>query len=119
MKNIFFFLITITLFLVIIFGALNIFFSGVPLFSILNLSTSDAVYISKKEEDRNLNKVSFDKDHYVENCGESEGGFYNLAYKKDIFGFRTDWYGRLTGPFGDELIPGAYLSKSYAKTTNT
>ena len=90
MKNFFFSLIAITFILVIIFSALNIFFSGVPLFSILNLSTSDAVYISKKEEDKNLNRVSFDKDHYIENCGESEGGFYNLAYKKDIFGFREN-----------------------------
>ena len=51
MKN-FFSLIAITFILVIIFSALNIFFSGVPLFSILNLSTSDAVYISKKKKTR-------------------------------------------------------------------
>ena len=37
---------------------------------------------------------------------ESEFGF-----GKDLFGFIPSWYGRLTGPFGDELIPGAYLSK--------
>ena len=36
----------------------------------------------------------------------SEYGFGN-----DLLGFKSDWYGRLTGPFGDELIPGAYLSK--------
>ena len=36
----------------------------------------------------------------------SEFGFQN-----DILGFKSDWYGRLTGPFGNELIPGAYLSK--------
>ncbi len=29
----------------------------------------------------------------------------------DLFGFKSDWYGRLTGPFGDELIPGSYVSK--------
>ncbi len=29
----------------------------------------------------------------------------------DFFGFKSDWYGRLTGPFGDELIPGSYVSK--------
>ncbi len=36
----------------------------------------------------------------------SENGF-----GKDIFGFKSNWYGRLTGPFGDELIPGSYVSK--------
>ena len=36
----------------------------------------------------------------------SEYGFQN-----DLLGFVPDWYGRLTGPFGDELVPGAYLSK--------
>ena len=34
-----------------------------------------------------------------------------LGFGKDFFGFIPEWYGRLTGPFGDELIPGAYLSK--------
>ena len=33
------------------------------------------------------------------------------GFGKDILGFRTTWYGRLTGPFNDELIPGAYLTK--------
>ena len=33
------------------------------------------------------------------------------GFGKDILGFRTAWYGRLTGPFKDELIPGAYLTK--------
>jgi len=37
---------------------------------------------------------------------DSEFGFGN-----DLFGFTSNWYGRLTGPFGDELIPGAYLSR--------
>ena len=37
---------------------------------------------------------------------ESETGF-----GKDLLGFKSDWYGRLTGPFGDELVPGAYMSK--------
>ncbi len=37
---------------------------------------------------------------------ESESGFGG-----DIFGFKSEWYGRLTGPFGDELVPGAYISK--------
>ena len=33
------------------------------------------------------------------------------GFRADLLGFKSDWYGRLTGPFGDELIPGAYLSK--------
>ena len=37
---------------------------------------------------------------------ESETGF-----GKDILGFKSNWYGRLTGPFGDEHVPGAYISK--------
>ncbi len=41
--------------------------------------------------------------------------FFNYTSKdgfgNDLIGFKTDWYGRLTGPFGDELIPGAYISK--------
>lgn len=37
---------------------------------------------------------------------DSENGFQN-----DLLGFIPEWYGRLTGPFGNELIPGAYLSK--------
>ena len=38
---------------------------------------------------------------------------YNPEYGfgKDIFGFTSNWYGRLTGPFYNELIPGAYVSK--------
>ena len=38
---------------------------------------------------------------------------YNPEYGfgKDIFGFTPNWYGRLTGPFYNELIPGAYVSK--------
>ncbi len=33
------------------------------------------------------------------------------GFGEDILGFRSDWYGRLTGPFGNELIPGSYVSK--------
>ncbi len=33
------------------------------------------------------------------------------GFGKDLIGFKSDWYGRLTGPFGDELIPGSYISK--------
>ena len=34
-----------------------------------------------------------------------------FGFGKDIFGFKPNWYGRLTGPFYNELIPGAYVSK--------
>ena len=34
-----------------------------------------------------------------------------MGFQNDILGFSSDWYGRLTGPFGNELVPGAYLSK--------
>ena len=33
------------------------------------------------------------------------------GFGKDLLGFKSSWYGRLTGPFGDELIPGSYISK--------
>ena len=33
------------------------------------------------------------------------------GFGEDLLGFKSNWYGRLTGPFGDELIPGSYLSK--------
>ena len=33
------------------------------------------------------------------------------GFGEDLLGFRSNWYGRLTGPFGDELIPGSYISK--------
>ena len=36
----------------------------------------------------------------------SENGF-----GEDLLGFKSNWYGRLTGPFGNELIPGSYVSK--------
>ena len=33
------------------------------------------------------------------------------GFGEDLFGFSSNWYGRLTGPFGDELIPGSYIAK--------
>ena len=33
------------------------------------------------------------------------------GFGEDLLGFKSNWYGRLTGPFGDELIPGSYVSK--------
>ncbi len=41
--------------------------------------------------------------------------FFNYSseygFGSDLLGFKSNWYGRLTGPFGDELIPGSYVSK--------
>ena len=41
--------------------------------------------------------------------------FFNYSsragFQSDLLGFSSDWYGRLTGPFGKELVPGAYVSK--------
>lgn len=34
-----------------------------------------------------------------------------FGFGKDLIGFSSNWYGRLTGPFYNELIPGAYVSK--------
>ena len=48
-------------------------------------------------------------------CFDTLYQFLNYTSKdgfgKDILGFKSNWYGRLTGPFGDELIPGSYVSK--------
>ena len=49
--------------------------------------------------------VSLDSIYQFTNY-EPEHGF-----GKDIFGFTSNWYGRLTGPFYQELIPGAFVSK--------
>ena len=90
MKNLLFTLISILIFLIILLGSLNLLLSGVPLFNIFNIDISDAIYFSKKEENKNLYKTSFNKNHFVDKCGKSENGFYNLSYKKDIFGFRDN-----------------------------
>ena len=48
-------------------------------------------------------------------CIDSFYQFLNYTpengFGEDLLGFKSDWYGRLTGPFGDELIPGSYISK--------
>ena len=48
-------------------------------------------------------------------CVDTLYQFLNYTSKdgfgEDLLGFRSNWYGRLTGPFGDELIPGSYVSK--------
>ncbi len=48
-------------------------------------------------------------------CLDSFYQFMNYTsqngFGEDLLGFKSNWYGRLTGPFGDELIPGSYISK--------
>ncbi len=48
-------------------------------------------------------------------CIDSFYQFLNYTpengFGRDLLGFKSNWYGRLTGPFGDELIPGSYISK--------
>jgi len=48
-------------------------------------------------------------------CIDSFYQFLNYTpengFGADLLGFKSNWYGRLTGPFGDELIPGSYISK--------
>ena len=48
-------------------------------------------------------------------CIDTLFQFFNYSsefgFGKDLLGFKSNWYGRLTGPFGDELIPGSYISK--------
>jgi len=48
-------------------------------------------------------------------CVDTIFQFFNYnsedGFGKDLLGFESNWYGRLTGPFGDELIPGSYVSK--------
>ncbi len=48
-------------------------------------------------------------------CLDSAYQFLNYTsengFGEDLLGFKSNWYGRLTGPFGDELIPGSYVSK--------
>ena len=48
-------------------------------------------------------------------CFDSIFQFLNydpeIGFGKDIFGFESNFYGRLTGPFYNELIPGAFVSK--------
>ena len=48
-------------------------------------------------------------------CIDTLFQFFNYSsengFGKDLIGFESNWYGRLTGPFGDELIPGSYISK--------
>ena len=49
--------------------------------------------------------VSIDTIYQFLNYTSEEG------FGEDLLGFKSNWYGRLTGPFGNELIPGSYVSK--------
>ena len=48
-------------------------------------------------------------------CIDTLYQFFNYTsdngFGEDLLGFKSNWYGRLTGPFKDELIPGSYVSK--------
>ena len=48
-------------------------------------------------------------------CVDTLFQFFNYSsefgFGRDLIGFKSSWYGRLTGPFGNELIPGSYISK--------
>ena len=48
-------------------------------------------------------------------CIDTLFQFFNYSsetgFGRDLIGFKSNWYGRLTGPFRDELIPGSYISK--------
>ena len=90
MKNIFFAFCSIFIFFIIFFGSLNFILGGVPLFNIFKIDLSDLVFALKKKELGELNKIDFNKEHYIHKCGYSEDGFNNLAYKKDNFGFREN-----------------------------
>ena len=89
-KNFVFSIIAIFLTLILFFSSLNFFLSGVPLFSIFKINISDAIYVLKDEKLKKKHEIFFDKEYYVDPCGQSENGFYNLAYKQDKFGFRSN-----------------------------
>ena len=89
-KNFVFSIIAIFSILILFFSSLNFFLSGVPLFSIFKINISDAVYVLKDEKLKKEHEIFFDKEYYVDPCGHSENGFYNLAYKQDEFGFRNN-----------------------------
>ncbi len=81
---------TILIFIVIFFSILNYFLSGTPLFKLFGLNISDAVFVSKNKENSEINKSEFNKEHTIIKCGDAEDGFYNLTFKKDIYGFRDN-----------------------------
>ena len=89
-KNFVFSIIAIFSTLILFFSSLNFFLSGAPLFSIFQIDIADAVYVLKDEKLKNKHEILFDKEYYVDLCGHSENGFYNLAYKQDEFGFRNN-----------------------------
>lgn len=92
MKNFFFSIFTILIIVTGIFSSLNFLLSGVPLFNVFNINIKQAVYISKNEDYKKKYEISFDKEtnYYSYKCGDSENGFYNMAYIPDDFGFREN-----------------------------
>ena len=90
MKNLLFIIFAIFIFCIIFFGSLNLIFGGVPLFSLFKISTTDAVHVLRDKKNKSAHEIKFDKNYFVQPCGKSENGFYNLAYEQDKFGFREN-----------------------------
>ncbi len=90
MKLFLFSISTILIVFFVFFTSLNFFLGGPPLYNVFNIDLKDAVFLSKNEELKNKLKIEFNKDFYIDPCGKTENGFYNLAYKQDKFGFRNN-----------------------------
>ena len=92
MKNFFFSIFTIIIIIIVLFSSLNFLLSGVPLFNVFNINVKQAVYVSKNEDYKKNYEISFDEEtkYYSYKCGDSENGFYNMAYIPDDFGFREN-----------------------------
>ena len=90
MKNLLFIIFAIFIFCIIFFGSLNLIFGGVPMFSLFKISTTDAVHVLRDKKNKSAHEIKFDKNYFVQPCGKSENGFYNLAYEQDKFGFREN-----------------------------
>ena len=90
MKNILFSISSIIFFLLFFFTFLNFIFGGVPLFNLLNIKTSEAVFALRDEKNKPDYEIQFENNYFVDECGKSENGYYNLAFKKDNFGFREN-----------------------------
>ena len=90
MKYFLFSLFTIILILTIFFTSLNFFLGGPPLYNVFKISIKDAVFISKKSKFKKDHEITSNNYDYIDKCGKTENGFYNLAYKQDNYGFRDN-----------------------------
>jgi len=89
-KYFLFSIITITFISVSFFSSLNFLLGGPPLYNVFNLNIEDVVYISKKNIFKKDHEINFDNYDYIDKCGLSENGFFNLAYNMDKYGFRDN-----------------------------